>query len=97
MEAQLHHVTLVKAVAIPGYNLFTDSLYRQGLTARTVTYVSQKIPAKQRLELDSPDISIVPLTLTKGKTKINVLSFYRQWRTNVPDREERRVVRLPHI
>ena len=95
-EAQLHQDTPVQAVAIPGYNLYTDSLYRQGLTARTVTYVSQKVPVKQRLELDSPDLFIVLKTLTKGKSKINELSFYRQQRTNVPGTEERRVARSPH-
>ena len=71
-EAQLNQNVPEQEVSIPNYNLYTDCLYRQGRTARTVCYVNNKLPTKHCIDLDSPELSIVPLTVTKGNTKINI-------------------------
>ena len=45
-EAQLRPETPIQLVQIPGYKLHTDSLYANGVTARTVTYSNSRLMIK---------------------------------------------------
>ena len=80
----------LQEVCIPKYILFTDGLYKYGRTSRTVVYIHQQISVKVRDELQHPDTSTVPLTINRGRKKINLLAFYRQWTSNEPLIEDRR-------
>ena len=89
-EAQLRPETPIQLVNIPGYKLHTDSLYTNGLSARTVTYTIDRLATKEMKEYHYPDISVVPLQIIRGSKKFQILSFYRQWSIKNPTREERR-------
>ena len=92
-EAELRQNTPLQLVQIPGYRLHTDSLYHYGGTARTVVYSSNKINVSVQNQYFKPEISIVPLLISRGPKKINLLAFYRQWALAKPTREERLATR----
>ena len=46
-EAQLRPKTPIQLVNIPDYRLHTDSLYTNGLTARTITYTIDRLATKE--------------------------------------------------
>ena len=90
-EANLKQHVPLHSVSIQGYTLYTDSLYYHGLTARTVVYVKSDINASVLSEYMRPEISVVPLLLTNRKSKIQLLSFYRQWSIEPTDNYTRLV------
>ena len=66
---------------IYGFDIHHDGLYQSGMTGRDVVYTSRDLRVTYRADLIQPDLATVPLQLGfPGKRKINVLSYYRQWR-----------------
>ena len=89
-EARLRQNCPLEDVQIPDYILHTDGLYQAGKTARNVVYTHRDLIVKVRTDLLHPDIAMIPMKLGfANKTKINVLSFYRQWHTQESDTVEK--------
>ena len=89
-EAEVPHDQPLHQLQIDGFNLFLDGLYHNGLQARTVVFVSKQLKTTQRFDLQNNEISLVSLTIGKPKQKkFNLLAFYRQWRTQNDDLDQR--------
>ena len=80
-EARVRQCTNLEDIQIEGYTVHYDGLFKSGMTGREIVYTSRDLIVSYRADMIQPDLAAIPLQLGfPRKKKINVLSYYRQWK-----------------